>query len=442
MVPAVAAAKFDQESIYIITGGWGGLGRSIIKWMANRGARHVAVLSRRASSNAAETLIKDLETRGITVTPILCDVGVKKNVLEVIKKLSSKGQIKGLIHAAMSLQVSLKSFFFSRPRRTNIELQLQDLSFDKLSIEQWHKSLAAKVVGTKNLHEATASLPLEFFVMTTSLESVLALATQSAYTAANNFQEAFARYRRNCGLPASTASFGLITDVGALGSNATTVSLMARNKVLAVTEHQFLSLLEPAFLTSDHSSAMVTSKDEFDPLSAAGIITCLDPAAMATRKREEAAAGSALGSSPRWYSDARVSLIMRAFEDAYRHADDAAAAGQKGDASRGGSSAIAHLRDEFDKAIKGGPGERSGTEALVASAIVETVAGMLSIDAAGVSQAKGVAEYGVDSLIAAELRNWFNVAFRTNIPLLDLLDTHTSIKALASIVVNTALEKE
>jgi hypothetical protein len=227
-------------------------------------------------------------------------------------------------------------------------------------------------------------LPLEFFVMTTSLESVLALATQSAYTIANNFQEAFARYRRSCGLSASTALFGLIADVGALGSNATTVSLMARNKVLAVTEHQFLSLLEPAFLTSDRSSTMVTSKDEFDSLSAAGIITCLDPAAMAARKLEETASGFALGSSPRWYSDARVSLIMRAFEDAYRHAEDAATAGQKGDASRGGSSAIAQLRDKFDEAIKGGPGERSGTETLVASAIVENIAGMLSIDTAGV----------------------------------------------------------
>lgn len=327
----------------------------------------------------------------------------------------------------------------------NPDLQPQDLSFDKLSIEQWHKSLAAKVVGTKNLHEATAAQPLDFFVMITSLESVLALATQSAYTAANNFQEAFARYRRSRGLPASTASFGLISDVGVLGSNVTTVNMMVRNKVLAVTEHQFLGLLEPAFLESNSSHSTFTGIDQMqhDPLSAAGFITCLDPAAMAARKREEAAAGIASGTSPRWYSDARVSLIMRAFDDAYRHADDAAAAaaGQKGDASRGGSSSIARLRDEFDEAIKSGPGERSSTEALVASAIVETVASMLSIEASGVSQAKCVAEYGVDSLIAAELRNWFNVAFRTNIPLLDLLDTHTSIKALAGIVVDTALTK-
>lgn len=44
-----------------------------------------------------------------------------------------------------------------------------------------------------------------------------------------------------------------------------------------------------------------------------------------------------------------------------------------------------------------------------------TVADMLVIDAAGVSEMKSVADYGVDSLIAAELRNWINVTFGTNI---------------------------
>jgi len=114
MVPAAAAAaKFDPESIYIITGGWGGLGRSIIRWMANRGARHVAVLSRSGgTSPAAETLIKDLEVRGITITSVLCDVSAKENVLEAVDKLASKGQIKGLVHAAMSLQVSLIVILF------------------------------------------------------------------------------------------------------------------------------------------------------------------------------------------------------------------------------------------------------------------------------------------------------------------------------------------
>lgn len=68
-----------------------------------------------------------------------------------------------------------------------------------------------------------------------------------------------------------------------------------------------------------------------------------------------------------------------------------------------------------------------------------TVANMLVIDAAGVNEMKFVTDYGVDSLIAAELRNWVNVTFGTNILMLDLLDPQTSIKSLAGIVVDKAL---
>lgn len=326
---------------------------------------------------------------------------------------------------------------------------MKDISFDKLSVEQWHTSLAAKVTGTRNLHDATAALPLDFFVMTTSLVSATPLATQSAYTAANNFQEAFARYRRKLGLPASAVSFGLVSGVGTLGSRSLTASAMMRNKVLTLSEHQFLELLEAAFLDDSHGESGMSSGEgglHYDPLSRAGIHTCLDPARLAAQKREEATAGTAPGPTPRWYRDGRVSMIMRAFDDAYRHANDAAAAAagaHENAASGGGSSALARLSDEFNEAIRnGGSVERSSTQALVGLAIATTVADMLSIDAAGVSEMKSVADYGVDSLIAAELRNWFNVAFKTNIPMLDLLDPQTTIKSLAGIVVDKALRSQ
>ncbi|ROT40784.1 hypothetical protein SODALDRAFT_396446 [Sodiomyces alkalinus F11] len=419
MVPAAPAARFDRylDAQYIITGGLGGLGRSIIRWMADRGARHIVVLSRSGvGTPEAQTLVDDLAARGVTVQAIRCDVAVREQLDAALRQVAGR-PVKGIIHAAMSLQ---------------------DLSFDKLSAAQWQKSLAAKVVGTKNLHDATLATKLDFFIMTTSLESVLALATQSAYTAANNFQELFARYRRTRGLPASTAAFGLITDVGALGRNATTVNMMARNKVLGVTEHQFLRLLEPAFLQSPRARRdKDDDKEDLDPLSTAGIVTCLDPAAMAAKKRQEKAETA----PPRWYSDGRVSLIMRAFDDAYRHEEDGA---QRGDAGASGSasSAITRLREEFDACMAVGPEGRGEALALVTRAISATVAGMLSIDASGVSPAKTVADYGVDSLIAAELRNWFNTAFRANISLLDLLDTHTSMEKLAGYVVEAAGEKE
>lgn len=317
------------------------------------------------------------------------------------------------------------------------------MSFDKLTIEQWTSALAAKVQGTKNLHEATKSHELDFFVMTTTIESFVALATQSAYTAANNFQDYFARWRRQQGLPASTASFGLINDVGHLSTNSTTLALMARNKVMDITEYNFLRLLEPAFMNNESGLDPGSSAEPYtgavdDPLSMTNVVTCFDPAVMASRKREEAAKNNDnMGSSPRWYTDARVSLIMRAFDDAERY--QASADGGDSGNEKSNNAGVASLRSEFEEAIKAGPAERARIVALVTDAVVKTVAQMLFIDASGVDASRTVADYGVDSLIAAELRNWFNVAFGADISMLEMLDTATSMKILANRIVDGAL---
>ena len=97
-------------------------------------------------------------------------------------------------------------------------------------MNRWREGLAAKVQGTKNLHEATRTFPVDLFVITTSLLSVCALATQAAYTAANNFQDAFARHRQSLGLPASTVPFSLVRNVGNVGSSASTIDTFKRNK--------------------------------------------------------------------------------------------------------------------------------------------------------------------------------------------------------------------
>ena len=337
-----------------------------------------------------------------------------EQVIRTIQEISADKPVKGVIHSAVSYQ---------------------DLTFDKLTIDRWHESLAAKVVGTKVLHEATLSFPLDFFVMTTSIESVCALATQSAYTAANNFQDLFARYRRRCGLPASTASFGFVNDLGSLSANSTTVDMFARNKIMTITEPQFLSLLEPAFFNNeDTTSAPPWIGHQHDPLSASTFITCLDPAVMAAKKRNETNSVLSAGPTPRWYRDGRVSLIMRAFDDAFRHVDDSTAQGATKD--HVGKSAITRLRSEFDAALqKADPEEKAKTVAIVTSAVITAVADMLFIDKSGISPDKTVADLGVDSLIAAELRNWFLEALGYDISMLDLPDAHKNINALAAQIV-------
>ncbi|KAK2764515.1 Type I Iterative PKS [Arachnomyces sp. PD_36] len=417
MLPSAPAAHFDPEACYIITGGLSGLGRSLIRWMSDRGARHVTVLSRRGSgSPEAQTLIESLAARGVTVQPVVCDVSKQEQVARAVKEASLYRPVKGIVHTAVSYQ---------------------DLSFDKLSIEQWQEGLAAKVLGTINLHEATSSLPLDFFVMTTSVEPVFAPATQSAYTAGNNFQDYFARYRRRLGLPASAVSFGLVSDVGHLSTDSTAADLFARNKVLTMSEYQFLSQIEPAFLDNELAkTAPQWIGLQQDPLSSVHAITCMDPAAMAASKHDEVEAGLVSVSSPRWYSDKRVSQIMRAFDDAQRHGD-ANLAGNSVD--EGGKSAAARLRREFDEAIKALPKGRTETLGLVTEGIITAMAEMLFVEKSGVNSGKSVAGHGVDSLIAAELRNWFHVALGFNVSMLDLLDAHISIDALAANIVDTAI---
>ena len=419
MIPPAPMVNFDSEASYVITGALSGLGQSLIRWMGDRGARHMVLLSRRDINSVpeAQKLVKSLASRDIHVEGLICDVSKKDQVTRVIQQISSSRPIKGIVHAAVSYL---------------------DLTFEKLSASLWNESLSAKVEGTKNLHEATLSISLDFFVMPTSALSVYGFATQGAYTAANNFQDAFARYRRRLGLPASTTSFSLIKEATKVGTDAITVDTFERNKALTLGESQFLALLEPAFLnnrTADMTSSEQWFGQQQDPLSAANLHTYLDPTGMMAKKREDMASNAPSSAIlPRWYSDGRVSLMMRAFSDAQRQS-----AHLQGSSDEGSKNTVAHLRGEFDAAVREGITGRAATIALVQSAIANVVAEMLFVDAESIDSAKSVADLGVDSLIAAELRNWFVQALGTNISMLDLLDPNVGIATQAEGIVDKAL---
>ena len=417
--PSAPTVNFDPDACYVITGGLGGLGQSLIRWMGDRGARHIALLSRRAFStvSGAQELVESLASRDIHVESFVCDVSKKNQVVRVIEDIASSRPIKGVVHAAVSYL---------------------DLTFDKLSSSRWNEGLSAKVEGTKNLHEATLSMTLDFFVMTTSALSVYAFPTQGAYTAANNFQDAFARHRRQMGLPASTTSFSLIREVTNVGTDSITVDLFERNKTLTLSESEFLTLLEPAFLnnrTADKTSSDHWSGQQEDPLSAANLHTYLDPVGMMARQREETESEAPSSTLvPRWYGDGRVSLIMRAFSDAQHNS-----ANLQASPGEGSKNTVAHLRSEFDAAIREGPSGRASTVALVQSAIASAVAEMLFVDVEGIDPVKSVADLGVDSLIATELRNWFHQALGTKISMLDLLDPSVAISTRAASITDEAL---
>lgn len=100
--------SFDKDATYLIAGGLGGLGRSITRWMVDRGASYFISLSRAgAKSKDAIDLIEEMKTRGVTVAAPPCDVSVEDAVsttLEECKQIMPP--IKGCIQASMVLKVS------------------------------------------------------------------------------------------------------------------------------------------------------------------------------------------------------------------------------------------------------------------------------------------------------------------------------------------------
>lgn len=84
----------------------GGLGRSISRWMALRGAKNFVFLGRSGTDKPeAQALVEDLERNGGSVTVIRGDVSSFKDVERTIA--SARGPIGGVIQAAMGLDVRL-----------------------------------------------------------------------------------------------------------------------------------------------------------------------------------------------------------------------------------------------------------------------------------------------------------------------------------------------
>ncbi|THC88949.1 hypothetical protein EYZ11_011603 [Aspergillus tanneri] len=157
----------------------------------------------------------------------------------------------------------------------------------------------------------------------THVESVLALATQSAYTAANTFQELLRPLLTPPGITCIDSIVWLHRRPRAPSKNTTSSNLMAGNNVLDISEHEVLRVLELAFLNNE-TALPLQGKEPWlgaaeDPLSAATLVTCMDPRSLTAHKQEGALTGGARRNIPRWYTDSRVFLVMRAFVDAERH---------------------------------------------------------------------------------------------------------------------------
>jgi len=181
-------AAIRDEGTYLVTGGLGALGQRVADWLTDRGAKHVALLSRRPPRAETERSLQALRESGTRVAVLEGDVSDLDSLETALAQIPDAfPPLRGVFHAAGVLADGM----------------LYDMDADQLETP-----MAPKVQGAWYLHELTKDAPLDFFVLFSSVASVFGSPGQANYAAGNAFLDALAHYRSLRGLPATSINWG------------------------------------------------------------------------------------------------------------------------------------------------------------------------------------------------------------------------------------------
>ncbi|MFF2197979.1 SDR family NAD(P)-dependent oxidoreductase, partial [Streptomyces sp. NPDC058157] len=220
---AQAAGGFGAGPV-LVTGGTGGLGAVVARHLVTgHGVRDLVLVSRRGlDAPGAGELRGELEELGASsVTVAACDVSDR----EALASLLTAHPVKAVVHAAGVVDDGVVS---------------------SLTPERLAAVLRVKVDAAWHLHELTAGLDLDAFVLFSSAAGVLGGAGQANYAAANSFLDALAAHRHGLGLAATSLAWGLWEETAGMGASLTTadVERMSRGGVLPIPVGMGLGLLD------------------------------------------------------------------------------------------------------------------------------------------------------------------------------------------------------
>ena len=128
-----------------------------------------------------------------------------------------------------------------------------------LDSERFERVTNPKIRGAWNLHRLTLNRELDFFVLFSSAASLLGPAGQGNYSAANAFLDGLAHYRRSLGLHALSIDWGRWSDVGLAARPDRTLRLETRG-IRSFTPEEGLRALD-SLLTEDSTQAGVMPFD-------------------------------------------------------------------------------------------------------------------------------------------------------------------------------------
>ncbi|QIW94584.1 hypothetical protein AMS68_000102 [Peltaster fructicola] len=369
VLPLVNHFKFAPDASYLIAGGLGGIGQSLARYLTSNGCKHLIMLSRSAAQHSdADNLISDLKSQGCAVSIRNCDVSDAQALQSTMEDLEKSGvpPVRGVIQAAMVLKDSV---------------------FETMTHEKWQATLGPKIDATWNLHN---TLPdLDFFVMLSSVVGMMGSPGQSNYAAGSAFQDAFARFRVRQGLHAVSIDLG---SIGGVGHAAKTDGVIERLRGLGfepIEEMQMLRIIEMAMSRVNETvdtSQVITGLSLWDETM-----------------------------EVLWAADHRLWTLKR--NNVHGQQDDETA-GPKLGSQR-------DLREAMTKAKT-----REQAVQCCLDALMNKIKGIFALSDDAVDPSQPLTDFGVDSLVAVEVRNWLSLSLQADVSIFDIMQS-ASLQVLA-----------
>ncbi|MCP4696385.1 MAG: SDR family NAD(P)-dependent oxidoreductase, partial [Gammaproteobacteria bacterium] len=356
---AMEQTLFKPDSTYMITGGFGGFGLEAAKWMTALGVKNLVLVGRRgAATEEARQTVQELEKAGAKVFTAAADIAQESQMARLMSEIdAAMPPLKGIMHAAAVLD---------------------DGQIVELTDAQFSKVMAPKALGAWHLHRHTQNMPLDFFVLFSSVSALIGNSRQSNYVAANVFLDTLACHRRAHGLPATSINWGALADTGMAARNKETGEYLERMGIKGISSVQAMKALAHILYWKPSQNGIIDMDwgkwGQFNPV---------------------------------WAASPRFSHLIAKKQE------------------KGEDSAINTLR----RNLLGMDAEER--KEMLAFLMAELVAETMRLPTDNVDFHQPITNMGMDSLMATELQNAIHLKFDVKLSSLELLKGNTTIAWIA-----------
>ncbi|MGQ4483259.1 type I polyketide synthase [Streptomyces sp. SAS_276] len=369
------AGDWKPSGTVLVTGGTGALGGHVARHLATLGAPHLLLVGRRGpDAPGAAELAAEIGESGTKVTVAACDLADREALARLLGEIPAEYPLTAVVHTAAAVD---------------------DALLDSLTVAQLDRALRVKALAARNLDELTRDLPLELFVLFSSLAGVTADAGQGGYAPGNAFLDALALRRRALGLPALSIGWGHWAGDSGLEGGEVIANRLHRFAMASMAPDRAVRALDRAVRLDGGLGHIVIADIDFERLDAGSI-----------------------GARP-------TRLFLG--QPGYRSALEAATEAGPSDAG-GADDSVAHWRAQVTGATTA---ERA---TLVKDLVLRQLAAVLGhSDPDDLSSTRLFRDLGIDSLTAVEFRNRLGAATGLRLPVGVVFD-HPTPEALASYV--------